>query len=62
MKQVRLEIVNQTKCRNAILGAERKVPYILNDKMFCAGGGRGNDACSVRYACDLKGLVLSHRP
>ena len=50
MKQVYLEVVNQTSCNISILGAERKVPYQLNDNMFCAGGGLGHDACSVSQA------------
>ena len=49
MKQVYLEIVNQDSCNASIRGAERKVPYLLTDDMFCAGGGLGHDACSVSY-------------
>ena len=47
MKQVYLEIVNQDSCNSSIRGADRKVPYILTNDMFCAGGGLGHDACSV---------------
>ena len=47
MKQVYLEIVNQDSCNASIRGAERQVPYLLTDDMFCAGGGLGHDACSV---------------
>lgn len=46
MKQVYLEIVNQDSCNSSIRGADRKVPYILTNDMFCAGGGLGHDACS----------------
>ena len=53
MKQVYLEVVNQTSCNISILGAERKVPYQLNENMFCAGGGLGHDACSVSLALFL---------
>ena len=47
MKQVYLEVVDQQSCNTSILGATRKVPYRLNENMFCAGGGLGHDACSV---------------
>ena len=60
MKQVYLEVVNQDSCNASIRGAERKVPYLLTDDMFCAGGGLGHDACSVsKYICSLTSSPFS---
>ncbi|KAJ8318949.1 hypothetical protein KUTeg_004040 [Tegillarca granosa] len=46
MKQVNLDIRDQESCREALKTSERPTPYKLTDRMMCAGGSIGHDACS----------------
>ena len=46
--QVNLDIVDWTRCEDAIENAPIVSPFKLTKDMMCAGGGLDYDACSVR--------------